>query len=569
MTLFSSLYVGASAIHANQFALQVVGNNIANAGSEGYVRQEAVFGTLDSVRAGALTFGAGARTVAIRQQIDRQLNERARQAGGEVEAADAQASLFRRVEVVFNELTDQDLSSALGNFFDALQNVANRPDDVALRAIAVENARVATGLVRDLRTQIDRLVADVNREVSLAPPQINEMLETVRRLNTAVVQAEAGSPSDAGDLRTERDRVLRDLTKLIDVQVYEQPNGAVNILTDGDYLLFNGTIQRVGYVQKTVDGQPVAQLVFEHSQTPLQTRGGRIGGVQQFRDDLLPDVTRALDDLAKGLIFGFNQIHSGGQGLENFRSLEGAYRAIDPAAPMNSPDAGLAFTPKNGGFQILVTDRTTGQIRTYDVAVDLNGLGADDSLVDVANRINAVAFGGQTVAVVNAQGRLELNAPPDQSFAFANDTSGFLAAFGLNAFFDGLDSRSIRVNPLVAANPALLAASSNGQPGDNGNVLKLALFGETPSPEFQGRSLSEYFASVVQQLGAASRSATLRAETLKTTKAALESESLSISGVSLDEEAIKLIAFQRAFQASARFLQTISQMMDELMNVLR
>lgn len=569
MSLFSSLSIGASAINANQFALRIVGNNIANAATEGYVRQEITLGTLDTIRAGSLTFGAGVRAVSVRQQIDRQLNERARQTGGEFEAADAQAALFRRVETTFNELTDNDLSTALSNFFAALQNVANQPDNMSLRSIAVENARVATGAIRDIRTQLDRIVSDINTEVSLAADPINSTLEAIRRLNSSIVAGESGTSSDAGDLRTERDRLLTSLSKLIDIDVHEQPGGSVNILTNGDYLLFNGSIQKVGTLPETVDGQQVTRLVFEGSKIALSTVGGRIGGIQRFRDESIPQVTGALDTMASTLIYQFNRMHSQGQGLRNFSDLVGTYRAIDPSAAMNSADAGLDFVPTNGSFQVRVTDKVTGQVKTYDVDVDLDGIGADDSLNDVVNRINTVAFGGQSVASVNGHGRVELHALAGEEFSFANDSSGFLAAMGLNTFFQGIDSRSIAVNEALAANPALLAASSNGEPGDNGNALRLASFTSNRFDELGGSSFDGFLASMVQQIGSTSQSAAVHAETLKNAKAALDAENLSISGVSLDEEAIKLISYQRGFQASARFLRTINDLMDELMSMIR
>lgn len=566
MTLFSSLYVGAGAIQTNQFALRVVGNNIANAATPGYVREELTQSALEPTRFGSLTIGNGVRASAVRQQIDRFLLERSRQAASQFEAADAQAVLYRRLETVFNELTDADLSTALGSFFDSIQSLANQPDNGSLRGLVVQNARVATKLFQDIRGHLDALRRDVNAEMETAPTRINASLEAIRRLNVEIIAAEAGSPSDAGGLRSQRDAELAKLSGLIDVQVYEQPDGAVQVLADGDYLLFNGSIQQVA-TQRSNNGGTV-KLVFAASQRELPMTGGKLGGLQLFRDGALSEIASSLDTMARTLIFEFNRVHSSGQGLTNFRELEGGYRTLDSSAVLTSAESGLAFVPNNGSFQIRVTDQVTGQVKTFLIDVDLDGVGADDSLDDVVNRINTVAFGGQSVASVNSQGRLAMTAPVDQSFSFAEDSSGFLAAFGINTFFAGLDARTIAVNESVAANPSLFAASSNGQAGDNTNALRLASIEERNFSQLGGTGLSRYMTKLVEQLGGGSQAATLQSDILKNVRDALQAESESITGVSLDEEAVKLVAYQRAFQAAAKFLQTIDELLDELMGII-
>lgn len=567
MTLFSSLHVGGGAVQTNQLALRVVGNNIANAATPGYIREEVTQSPLDPTRFGSLSIGNGVRASAVRQQVDRFLSERSRQAGSQYEAADAQSVLFRRLETIFNELTDADLSTALGSFFDSIQNAANQPADLTRRGLVVRSAQIATTLIQDIRGQIDALSKDVNTEIQLGADQINSSLKAIRRLNVEIVAAEAGSPSDAGGLRVQRDNELANLSKLIEVQVHEQPDGGIDVLADGDFLLFNGSIQEVA-ARTSEDGGAV-NLVFAESQRTLPTSGGKLGGLQEFRDGSLAEIAQSLDTMAKTLIYQFNRVHSSGQGLSNYRDIEGDYRAIDPSAVLTSADAGLVFVPNNGSFEVRVTDQVTGQVETFLVDVDLDGVGADDSLNDVVNRINTVAFGGQSVASVNAQGRLAMSAPADQEFSFANDTSGFLAAFGINTFFSGSDSRTIRLNERTASDPSFFAASSTGEPGDNANALALASFEEFAFPELGNTGVSRYMTGIVEQLGGGSRSATLQSDILKNVRDALEAEHQSISGVSLDEEAVKLVAYQHAFQASARYLQTIDELLDVLIGIGR
>lgn len=569
MTLFSGLYLGASAVNTNQLALRVVGNNIANAGTEGYVREELRVGALPPIRQGSLNIGTGATAISTQQQIDRYLKERSRQSASEFEAAQSASSLYGRLEGILNELTDEDLSTSFSNFFSSIQGVANRPDDPALRSLVIQSASLLTGQLQDTRAKLDGLRTDINNEVKLAGNEINQTLTAIKELNVKIVAGEAGTGGDAGTLRSQRDQELDRLAKLVDIQVYEQPNGSVNVLTDGDYLLFNGSIQKVGFHEEFADGERTTQLVFEGSERALPVTGGRLGGIQNFRDVDLKYAAGQLDFLTQNFLFEFNKIHSSGQGLQDFSFLQGTYRVLDSTAVLDSPDSGLNFVPDNGSFNINVRDQTSGQQQTYTIDVDLDGIGTDDSLDDVIARINTTAFGGVPVASVNAQGKLQFNAPAGQEFSFSNDTSGFLAALGVNTFFTGNNARDIQINGEVAGNPALFAASSNGLPGDNSNALALVNFQEQSIDALGSTSVNEFFNSIVTGVGAGSQGIARVASVLETTKLALEAENLAITGVSLDEEAVKLITFQRAFQASAQYIRTINELLDEVIAIGR
>lgn len=569
MSLFGSLSIGASALNTSQLALSIVGNNIANAGTEGYVREDLKIGTLPSNRFGSLSIGAGASAISTKQQIDRFLRERARQAGSTFEAESARSALFDRVQSAFNELGDKDISTSLNDFFSSIQNLANRPDDLALRDIVVKKGALAGGLISAARTKLEAISADISTEVEQSVSQINGILESVRDLNRQIVAAEAGSQSDAGGLRSKRDQELSTLSKLIPIQTATQADGSVNILIEGDFLLFNGTIQEVAAIDGQSAGVDTKILAMKDSQWPIPVNGGRIGGIQEFRDGDLVNIANQLDSVASTLIYEFNKIHSSGQGLQKFSNLEGTYRSLSPGDSLTSANNALPFVPTNGSFEVNVTDSSTGLSRTYKIEVDLDGVGTEDTLNSVINRINTVAFGGQPVASVTNQGRVRFQTTGGQTFSLGNDTSGFLASFGLNTFFTGSTARDISVNNTVLGNPSNFAASKNGLPGDNSNALTLAQFSSSEFTRLNGNSIDQAVTGIVKTLASDGQLTKNVRDIAEASKNALESEDLSITGVSLDEEAVKLIKFQRSFQASAKYIQTINDLLSEVINILR
>lgn len=569
MSLTGSLYLGSAAIQANQLALQVIGNNISNVSTPGYVREEALLTTLPATRSGNLSIGSGVSVRAIQQKIDRFLSERSRQATGEYQAADARATVLRRVEGIFNELTDADLSTEYSSFNDAILDVVNRPDDPSLRAIAVERGAALADAIRLIRSRIDDVRTDASKQVESSVNVINNGLERVRELNRQIVAAEAASEeSTAGSLRTVREQEISKLSSLIDLKVIEQPSGAVNIYAGNDFLLFGTVVQQVD-VKTTLDrGLQVQTLVFADSKAPVPTSGGRLGGLQQARDGDVGEILDRLDRFTASLIFEFNKIHASGQGLANLTAAQGTYAVFVPSGPtqtLGDPTNGLAFRPRNGSFEVVVGAKNSGQTRTAVIDVDP----AVDTLTTIAAKLNAPTALGAGSATITPQGFLRIQAPTGVEFSFAKDTSGFLAAVGVNTFFTGSSSRDIGVPQALRGSPALFAAAANGEAGDATNARALVALRDRPLEDFGGQTLGAFGGGLVQEIGAISQNAKVRSDTLRTTKQSLEAENLSITGVSLDEEAVKLIAFQRSFQASARFISTVNQLLDEVINLGR
>lgn len=563
-------------MEANRLALQVVGNNIANAGTAGFVREDANFAPLSPTRFGSLSIGNGASVAQINRKIDVYLNERTRQAGSLSAAADARSTILARTENVFNELTDSDLSSILDSFAESLANVQNDPENVSLRSLAIQRGGLVADTIRSIRSRLDDLSRDISAEVKATANDINNSLKTVRELNSRIAGIEA-SGGEAGGLRTARDQELAKLGSKIDIRVIEQPNGTVNVYTkDGTTpLLFGGRVQEVTTAESTVRQVVTQTLVSKDSNYPIPTTGGRLGGLQQARDEDLGPVIDALDAFASNFIQEFNKLHSSGQGLESYASVTGTNRVLDPAAVFDSANAALSFPPASGAFELRITDPATGQATTSVITVDLDGIGVDDSLNSLVGKINA-AFGsppGPAAASILATGQLQITAPTNVTFSFASDTSGALASLGINTFFTGRDSRDIGINATLRANPGLFAASTNGQRGDVANAVAMAGFLDRPLAGLGGSgeplSVTQFYSGLISDLSSVSHGAATEQSAREASRDALESENLSISGVSLDEEAVKLLTYQQSFQASARYISTINQLLTEVINLVR
>src|SRR3954467_13968558 len=167
MSLLGILQVGQSALAVQQAALQVTGNNIANAGNADYTRQVANLApSPDQKLQPGMFIGTGVDLTGIKRQVDEALNARIRSSVADNQSADTTQQWLGRVEATFNELSDEDLSTQLSTFFNSWSDLANKPQDIGLRQVVIQNGQNLAQAMKDLRTQFGSLQSDVDQQLA-------------------------------------------------------------------------------------------------------------------------------------------------------------------------------------------------------------------------------------------------------------------------------------------------------------------------------------------------------------------------------------------------------------------
>ena len=564
MSLFSSIQLANNAIRAQQIGLQVTGQNIANANTPGYLREEVVFEPAPTQRLGRLLLGLGVDVTAVVQKVDYFLQQRLRGAVSDRAEGEIQEQTYLQLEGLMGELSDTDLSTALNNFFSSIHEILNSPESGSVRNLAVLQGKTLATDINRLAARVGQIRSDLNDRIKGAAADINRLLEEVRVLNIRIAETEGGdvSASDAVGLRDQRNLALNQLAELIDIRVQEQPSGTVTIFSSGDYLVFEGVRREVAVVTSADRGLSVAEIRIADIDAPLQFNAGEVAGLMSSRDEVLGGFLDKLDSFASTLAFEFNKVFSSGQGLNGYQTLT-SFSAVDSTTAALDA-AGLPFTPVNGSFQIQVFNNRTGLTQTTDVNVDLNGLDDDMSLTTLASAIDAIDGISASVSV----GKLTIRSDSsDQEFAFARDTSGVLAALGVNSFFNGSSARDIAVASDFLQDPSKFAASGGGIAEDTSIAVELANFLDRPLTTRNGATLSVLYDQITGETTQASTVAQAVADGARVFEESLEGQHLAISGVSIDEEVVRMIQYQRAFQASAKYIGTLSELLDILVNL--
>ncbi len=565
MSLYSSIRMASNTLQANQIAMQVIGQNIANANTPGYLREEVVLSPAPTQKKGGLLLGLGVEVEAVIQKVDYFLEERLRGATSDRAGSEIVEQTYGELEGLINELGDTDLSTSLNKFFASISEILNQPESVSVRNLAVLEGNKFAQEVNRMAQRVGSLRTDLNDRVHDMGERINNLTGQIQTLNIQIAEMEGGgtSSSDAVGLRDQRVLALEELATIVDIRVQEQPSGGVTVYLGGDFLVFEGTRRAVEVVMDTDRGIAVSEIHLAETSSPLAATAGELAGLMHARDDVLGDFLEQLDDFSSTMVFEFNKVFASGQGLRGYDSITSEF-AVD-ATDVAINQAGLTFTPVNGSFQVMIHNRETGLTETTDVQVDLNGMGDDTTLEDLVAQLDAI---DGVSASISPTRHLEITSDSsDQELAFADDTSGVLAALGVNNFFSGTDALSMGVSEALTDDPAKFAASRSGVGADTDNAIDLADMANREVASHNGESIRVIYSRMTSETAQGSAIARSEAVGNRVFEDTLRGQKLATSGVSVDEEAVKMIAFQHSFNASARFISTVSEMLDLLVNL--
>ncbi|MCC6123435.1 MAG: flagellar hook-associated protein FlgK [Pirellulales bacterium] len=565
MSLFSSIQMAGNALRANEIALQVAGQNIANANTPGYLREEIQLKPGPTQQLGSLLLGTGVQVEAITQVMDRFLQLRLQAAISDKAGFDTLKQTYSQLESILGALESASLNDSMTAFFNGISQIMNQPEDASVRNQAVQQGLSLAQNINGMSRRVESLRKDLNDQVLSMSDNINTLVEDIRALNVRISETEGGSvsKSDAVGLRDRRTNALESLAQLINIQAIEQSDGTISVYSGGSYLVFGGTARKVGVVLDSNRGLSVADIHLLETDASLDTNSGQLHGLLTSRDEVLGGFLDQLNAFAGTLAYEFNKVYSGGQGLKGFTSLTSTFTVLDAVKPLN--DAGLNFTPQNGAFQVLVRNKLTGLTEATDVTVNLGMPGRETALIDIVNQLNAISG---VHAEITIDKRLKIaQASKDDEIAFADDTSGLLAALGLNTFFTGSAAGDLGVNAMLQNDPTLFAASSGGIGHDTDNARDLAVFIDRPLSAANGASLAIVYDRMIGNAAQGSNQAQAAASGADTYEATLRGQKSSISGVNLDEEAINMIQYQQAYQAAAKYIATLADLLELLVKL--
>ncbi len=570
MSLTSSINIARSALTTAQLGLQVSSMNMANAANPAYTRQIAMLQAIRGRVSEPYQIGHGVAVTEVRRQIDDALQRRL-WAGNSAEFSSAQQyGVLSQLETILNEGTEFDMSTQLSSFFNTWTEATTLLES---QATVRNQGEAVASFIRNMRSDLTIQRRQIEDQIDAQVLRADAILEEIASINRTITESEIGDAESSG-LRDQRDALVTELSQLIDVNVFENSSGAYDIYS-GSTPIVQGARNRGVEIQRVTDdnGELSVRVELRSDSTPLPVSGGSIGGLLASRDGAIDATLEKLDELAAQLIFEVNKLHSTGINEDWLTStsatlqVAGGNQTLALNDPNNDTFADLPFAAVNGGFTVNVRN-DNGSSSTTRIDIDLDGLDnaglpgfADDSSAeDIRAALDAI---DGITASFDSSGRLQIEAEPGFSFSFSEDTSGALAVMGVNSFFTGESAADIDVRDDLEV--MLGRLDENGQFIANGTAKLIGSLADDTIEGLGGLSIDKFWAQQAQDIASRTSSARNKANADTLIRESLDAQRAGVSGVSIDEESINLLSYQRQYQGAAQVITTAQEMFDTLL----
>jgi flagellar hook-associated protein 1 FlgK len=300
---------------AAQRALAVASNNIANVNTEGYSRQRVNLATQIPDRLGDFFIGTGVTVSNIERIYDQFNTLQIRTATSGASQADKFYALASQIDTLLFD-ADAGMMSALQGFFDAIQTVANDPSSLESRQVMLSEAESLASRFQSYYLQISSLDDNVDDALTTSVDEINGLATSIAHLNQQILSLGVSDGGGANDLLDRRDELIRQLSEQVSVTTVDQDDGTVNVYIGSGQALVTGIYESELALSSNVFDAERKEVAFVTASGPVvisnQLSGGEIGGILQFRSQLLDPTLNGLGQLALSLTATFNAQHAMG-----------------------------------------------------------------------------------------------------------------------------------------------------------------------------------------------------------------------------------------------------------------
>ncbi len=616
----SLLNIGVSGLNAAQIGLQVTGNNISNAGTDGYSQQSVVQVDQVGQNNGRYTMGTGVDVISVQRAYSQYLTQSVWSSYSAMQGA----STTNDLNTTLNGLLKNsgNLQSSLDTFYGSFNAVANAPQDSSARQAALGDAAALVQTFNTFGQQLDQQRQQINTQISDTVGNINSLIKQIATLNTSISQAGATQPNALLD---QRDSLVKQLAGATGISVAAQPDNTLSIYsTSGQTLVSGGYSYGLQAGSSPYDSGTTDVLNASGTDITSSLSGGSLGALLSYRTNTLDPAQNQLGRAALALAQGVNGQQAKGlnlvgvQGqpifvvpypsvaaLKAYAGTASVSASVSNLSALTNDNYILTYTGSNtspsvNGWQlntttgnpVALTANSNGtlsangltftvsgtaqvgdsfQIRpTQDVATGLALATNDPSAIAAASALQG------TTATSNT-GSAAITAVDVVDSTNANLFSGATVTFGAGGSYtvtDGagntttgtyasgtpiqFDGWSLSLSGAPASGDSFSVAKNSGGLNSNGNALDLAGLANVGVLDGGTTSVVGAYANLTNQIGIAGSMASDALTTQTGLYNQATSAQQSVTGVNLDQEAANLIKYQQAYQASAQVI-SISQ----------
>ncbi|UCF15623.1 MAG: flagellar hook-associated protein FlgK, partial [Phycisphaerales bacterium] len=334
----SGFDIGISGFKAIQQTFATIGNNIANAATEGYHRQRVNLVPARMVTTGDVLHGGGVDIAGVSRMIDSLLQQEILREQSSLEQISQELTTLRTVENAFGELTGTEgLSSAIDEFLNAMQDLSTHPSEIIWQNQAVAAAEKMASKFRTMGEFLAALETQIQMQADNIAGQINTLTTQIAELNYQIGTEERVG-GQANNLRDQRHQLIVELSKLVGVETQEHEYGVVHVNAGAIPLVTDTSPMdiEVGLTAATGGSLGVSAVGAYNYDTTIQ--GGQLGGLLALKNTLVSNTRTSLDTLAAEIMKQVHQYHVQGVGSAgSFTQLAGVAMTSTDVADFTPP----------------------------------------------------------------------------------------------------------------------------------------------------------------------------------------------------------------------------------------
>ncbi|MDY0137518.1 MAG: flagellar hook-associated protein FlgK [Thiomicrospira sp.] len=612
------LGIAASASATFKKALEVTSHNVANSATPGYSRQRAEISSMNPVIAGNSVLGGGSQVNTVERIYADYIQKQLVSTNSGVKGYEQATMFAKQVEGVVAS-NDQGINEFMQKYFDSLQNLSNNPTSGVNRQLVLDQANSLTGHVGNVSEALKDTNYQLNAQIEGVTEQINKHLLSIKSYNEAVARANSQGTQPPNDLLDKREQAVLELSNLVGIKVFNQPNGTIDIHSANAKvpLLSDNNLTNLRAAPSPYPDENRTELYIDISGekrlvTDYLIGGGELGGILDARKNVFDRAQNELGVTLNGFVASNNWQHymgwdeNGDAGTSLFTPLESkglrheknsmgggevkvTFNPIDHDdlnAGLDTPYAPIQpanFGDKKADLEAAFT--SIGQLTAANYEMRFDGM--DWTVTNLTTKAettfahgsgNFVQFEGlrfeqiePTAGAYVAGDRFVIKPHQDILAQFETRISNGqqLATRGQAPIETGNVPPGVAGDPLTDASPPEPAAI-----GDNVNIANMASL-ESKKILFANASgqpsetLLGGYSKMAAGVGMYVRGVEINFEAQTQAFSYINERREMMSGVSLDEEATNLMRFQQAYQAAAQIMQTSQTLFQTLLGVVR
>lgn len=576
MSSLGGLYIGASGLNVSQTSLNVTAHNLANVDTKGFVRQQAVLSDFHYIKIGdthisPMQLGLGSSVATVKQVRDTFLDKAYRLEYGRQEYYDSHSKAVDEVEGFFGELEGVSFQNNLQDLWTSLQEVAKEPDSTSARSSLIQTAVTFTERAENIANQLKDYQVNLNTQIKNQVSSINDIGSKLKDLNFKIRKYESSGVENANDLRDQRNSLLDELGGIANITYKENADGVVNVNLEGVPFVTEDTFYPMG-TEKMSDTSDMLKPVWT-----------TYGNVDVFNFDKIPSSTDNTDiGSLKGLLVarGSKQANYTDIPLREKFDSDAEYnsavtdynKTVDSSVIMSTQAEfdqlvhGIVTTINNilcPNKEVTLTDGSTIKILDEENAP----VGMDSN-----NTVGEALFNRKSMdRYSEAQEINVLNEDGSTSTITAKIYNGEDPSDNYSLFTLG----EIEVNPKILQDYSYIPLSSNTGSGDYDMKTTDKLISKwqeqfaTLSPNsLTENNFDDYYTSFISDIANRGEKADTIGKDQADMVESIDNQRQAVSGVSSDEELTNMIKYQHAYNASARYINVVDDMLKTMINNL-